>query len=53
MLTKQLLNKAADKGIINSQQVNALLAFIKEEAEGGEEQLRFVRGFGEDRKSVV
>ncbi len=47
MLTKQLLNKAADKGIINSQQVNALLAFIKEEAEGGEEQLRFVRGFGD------
>ncbi len=51
MLTKQLLNKAANRGIISPQQVDALLAFIKEESEtnnsSGEEQLRFVRGFGD------
>lgn len=51
MLTKELLNKAAGKGIISKDQVTALLAFINEESaspgSGGEEQLRFVRGFGD------
>ena len=51
MLTKTLLNKAADKGIISKEQVTALLAFIHEEStstnSGTEEQLRFVRGFGD------
>lgn len=51
MLTKQLLNKAANQGIISKDQVTALLAFINEESApsspAGEEQLRFVRGFGD------
>lgn len=52
MPTKQLLNKAAEQGIISKQQVTALLAFIKSEntgssGAGDEEQLRFVRGFGD------
>ena len=49
MLTKQFLNKAADRGIITAQQVQALLALMAEETKSpsGEEQLRFVRGFGD------
>jgi len=51
MLNKELLNKAASQGIISKDQVTALLAFNKQEStsadSGGEEHLRFVRGFGD------
>ena len=50
MLDKTILHKAASQGIISPEQANALLAFIKHESKpvgGGEEQLRFVRGFGD------
>ena len=51
MLSKEQLNKAAQRGIISHEQLNALIAFSQQEAgaklPGDEEQLRFVRGFGD------
>lgn len=51
MLDKELLSKAAAQGIISQQQADALIAFSQQQTsssqEGGEEQLRFVRGFGD------
>ena len=49
MLSKQQLHQAAAQGIISQQQLNALIAFSKTTASSanGEEQLRFVRGFGD------
>lgn len=51
MLTKEQLNKAVEQGIISRQQFAALLALSKSESAElnttGEEQLRFVRGFGD------
>ena len=51
MLTNEQLNKAAAQGIISKQQLAALLTFARQQTEnshaGSEEQLRFVRGFGD------
>lgn len=50
MLSKESLYQAAQQGIISRQQADELIAFSKKTASPsnkGEEQLRFVRGFGD------
>lgn len=51
MITKELLNKAANEGIIRPAQVEPLLAFLQnptvESTSQTEEPLRFVRSFGD------
>lgn len=70
-MQRRKLEEAAEKGIINKTQVEPLLSFLngnvsEERENNSEEQLRFVRSFGDifitlgivfvmvaDRKSVV
>ena len=51
-MTEDILNKAAEKGIIQPEQIAPLVDFIQQQqelpdSEHGEEQLKFIRNFGD------